>query len=237
MLFAPSLLALAFAIFPSAHAGFTGKTARIMPLGASITFGVGSTDGNGYRGDLYTLLANDGNVVNMVGSQKGGDFIDPDNEGYPGFIITQVNDKGIAAMPVQRPNIVTLLVGTNDMTGNVDPAGAPARLATVIQNVLDAPPLTLVVVSTLPPNADSASNVRVDAYNAAIPGVIQQFTDAGRSVILADCHSVVGLGDLVDGTHPNDAAYARMATVFYDSIQLADSKGWIWDVDGPPPRR
>ncbi|KAJ6583493.1 lipolytic enzyme [Mycena vulgaris] len=237
MLSTRSLLALALALCPSAFAGFSGKTARIMPLGASITFGVGSTDGNGYRADLYNLLAADGNTVNMVGSQKSGDFIDPDNEGYPGFIITQVDTKGVAAMPVQRPNIVTLLVGTNDMLQNVDPAGAPARLATVIQHVLDAPSLTLVVLSTLPPNSNAAANERITAYNAAMAGVVQGFVDAGRSVVLVDCHAVIAVGDLVDGTHPNDAGYARMAKVFYDGIQAADAKGWIWAVDGAPPRR
>ncbi|KAJ7746531.1 FG-GAP repeat domain-containing protein [Mycena olivaceomarginata] len=233
----PRALAVAVALFPSSYAGFTGKTTRIMPLGASITFGVGSTDGNGYRADLYNLLAADGNVVNMVGSQKGGNFVDPDNEGYPGFIITQVTDKANAAMPVQRPNIVTLLVGTNDMLQNVDPAGAPARLTTLIQDALDAPPLTLVVLSTLPPNADAATNARITTYNAALPAVVKHFTDAGRSVVLVDSHAVVAVGDLVDGTHPNDAAYARMAQVFYSGFQVAFANGWIFDVDGAPPRR
>lgn len=80
---------------------------------ASITHGSGSSAGNGYRDDLYNLLANDGMVVNMVGSQKGGTFHDPDNEGYPGAILSEIHDKGQAAMPVQRPNIVTILAGTN----------------------------------------------------------------------------------------------------------------------------
>ncbi|KAF7339110.1 FG-GAP repeat domain-containing protein [Mycena venus] len=237
MLLRQSLFAVALALFPSSYAGFSGKTCRIMPLGASITFGVGSTDGNGYRAALYNLLAADGNTVNMVGSQKGGNFKDPDNEGYPGFIISQVTDKANAAMPVQRPNIVTLLVGTNDMLQNVDVGNAPARLTTLIQDVLDAPPLTLVVLSTLPPNGDAATNTRINAYNAALPAVVKSFTDAGRSVVLVDSHAVVAVGDLVDGTHPNDAAYARMATVFYNGIQAANANGWIFDVDGPPPRR
>ncbi|KAJ7159679.1 lipolytic enzyme [Mycena filopes] len=233
-----SFLTLALALCPSAYAaGFSGKTTRIMPLGASITFGTGSTDGNGYRADLYNLLAADGNTVNMVGSQKGGTFLDPDNEGYPGFIISQVDAKGVAAMPVQRPNVVTLLVGTNDALQNVDPAGAPARLTKTIQDVLDAPPLTLVLVSTLPPNANAAANALINTYNAALPAVVKNFTDAGRSVILVDSHSVVAVGDLVDGTHPNDAAYARIAGVFYTGLQQAFANGWIFDVDGAPPRR
>ncbi|KAJ6479448.1 lipolytic enzyme [Mycena vitilis] len=237
MLFQKSLVALAVVILPAVRAGFSGKTCRIMPLGASITFGTGSTDGNGYRADLYNLLAADGNTLNMVGSQHGGTFQDPDNEGYPGFVIAQVNAKANTNMPTYRPNIVTLLVGTNDMVQNLDVANAPARLTTLIQNVLDEPPLTLVVVSTLPPNGNADVNTRTTAYNAALPAVVQSFVNAGRSVVLVDSHAVVAVGDLVDGTHPNDAAYARMAQVFYNGIQAAFAKGWIFDVDGPPPRR
>ncbi|KAJ7237892.1 lipolytic enzyme [Mycena haematopus] len=229
------LIMLALALFPGSHAGFTGKTTRIMPLGASITYGTGSTDGNGYRADLYNLLAADGNVVNMVGSQEGGTFYDPFNEGYPGYIISQVNVQANLAMPIQRPNVVTLLVGTNDALQDVDPANAPARLTTLIQNVLDAPPLTLVIVSTLPPNANAAANTLINTYNAALPSVVQGFVDAGRSVVLVDCHAVVAVTDLVDGTHPNDAAYARMAEVFYEGFQDAYALGWIWDVDGAEP--
>ncbi|KAF8177364.1 lipolytic enzyme [Mycena galopus ATCC 62051] len=230
-----SILVLALALFPGSHAGFSGQTTRIMALGASITFGVGSTDGNGYRATLYDLLAADGNTVDMVGSQLGGTMPDPWNEGYPGYIITQVNTQANLAMPLQNPNVVTLLVGTNDAIDNVDPANAPARLTTLIENVLDAPPLTLVIVSTLPPNANAAANALINTYNAALPGVVQTFVAAGRSVVLVDCHAVVAVTDLVDGTHPNDAAYARMAQVFYEGFQTAYALGWIWPVDGPAP--
>lgn len=42
---------------------------RIMPVGASITAGVGSTPEDGYRKELRTLLRFAGFQVNMVGSQ------------------------------------------------------------------------------------------------------------------------------------------------------------------------
>ena len=48
-------------------------------------------------------------------------------------------------------------------------------------------------------------------------------------------HSVVGLGDLVDGTHPNDAAFERMGRKFYEAIQVGESRGWLADVFGEPP--
>ena len=172
--------------------------------------------------------------MNMVGSQKGGSFHDPDNEGYPGYVINQVIDKGQAAMPIYRPNIVTILVGTNDMVQNIGD-GAPERLGTLIDNILNWEWLTLVVVSTLPPSGNVDTNARIDTYNAALPAIVKQRTDAGRSVILVDSHAVIAVGDLVDGTHPNDAGYERIGHVFYEGIKLAESKGWLFDVYGAPP--
>lgn len=49
---------------------------RILPLGASITWGTGSTTGNGYRKPLRDQLRFDGWNVNMVGSRAGGSMND-----------------------------------------------------------------------------------------------------------------------------------------------------------------
>jgi hypothetical protein len=49
---------------------------RILPLGASITFGQGSTDGNGYRKYVRDRLRFDGWAVNMVGTQQSGTMQD-----------------------------------------------------------------------------------------------------------------------------------------------------------------
>ncbi|KAF7326059.1 Lipolytic enzyme [Mycena kentingensis (nom. inval.)] len=230
------LASLLASLVPASNAaGFSGQRLRIMPLGASITFGVASTNGNGYREPLYNLLIADGNEVQMVGSQVNGTMESPWSEGYPGFVIKQVLDKSNAAMPVQNPNIVTILVGTNDMLQDADVGNAPARLTTLIQSVLDAPAMTLVVVSTIPPTANAATNARVNAYNAAIPGVVDKFIAAGRSVVFVDCHAAVPVGDLADGVHPVDAGYERMGRVFYDGIQAAFAKGWVFAVQGADP--
>jgi hypothetical protein len=49
---------------------------RILPLGASITLGTMSSDGNGYRKALRDQLRFDGWNVNMVGSRTGGTMKD-----------------------------------------------------------------------------------------------------------------------------------------------------------------
>lgn len=49
---------------------------RIMPLGASITQGIASTDGNGYRKHIRDQLRYVGWKVNMVGSKQDGAMAD-----------------------------------------------------------------------------------------------------------------------------------------------------------------
>jgi lysophospholipase L1-like esterase len=48
----------------------------ILPLGASITWGVNSASGNGYRGPLRDQLTSAGWQVDMVGSKKHGNMTD-----------------------------------------------------------------------------------------------------------------------------------------------------------------
>ena len=53
-----------------------------MPLGASLTYGTNSTDGNGYREALRKLLVTNASLtIDYVGSVKSGNSVDPDNEG------------------------------------------------------------------------------------------------------------------------------------------------------------
>ena len=49
---------------------------RILPLGASITYGQGSSDRNGYRKHLEQMLQHSGTVVDMVGTVSAGKMKD-----------------------------------------------------------------------------------------------------------------------------------------------------------------
>jgi len=62
---------------------------RICPLGASITNGYESSDGNGYRKHLRDQLRWSGWAVNMVGSLDSGTMNNNQNEGHIGLRIDQ----------------------------------------------------------------------------------------------------------------------------------------------------
>lgn len=63
---------------------------------------MGSTDGNGYRAKLKTLLQNANDTIDYVGSVNAGQMADNQNEGYPGATIAQISgyaDKALLLKP------------------------------------------------------------------------------------------------------------------------------------------
>ncbi|KAH8886503.1 integrin alpha N-terminal domain-containing protein [Thozetella sp. PMI_491] len=116
----------------------SNKKLRIMPLGDSITWGVGSSDGNSYRYDLLKLLNSAGNTVNMVGSTHSGSMANNDNEGHSGYVISQIAAQTSAYNT--RPNVALLHAGTNDMNAPTDPDTAPQRLDALVSQLFTAFP-------------------------------------------------------------------------------------------------
>lgn len=203
---------------------------RIMPLGASITWGTSSTDGNGYREALRRHLADDAGVpVDLVGSQRSGTAADNDNEGHPGYRIDAVAAGADAWIAAARPDVVLLNVGTNDMLQNYDLPGAPARLSALVDQILRAAPAATVVMSTLVPSPDATVQSRVRAFNAQLPGIAQAKAAAGKKVRLADFHANLTLADIgPDRIHPTDGGYLKLADVWYSALQPVLGAGRAW---------
>ncbi len=199
-----------------------------MPLGDSITAGEYSSTGNGYRRVLYDELAAQGNTTeDFVGSLTGRNHMcDPDNEGHSGFTIA--NDAALTnqALGHYRPNVVTVMLGTNDMNQNLDAGNAPARLGSLIDQIVSAEPEAAVLVASIVPSTDPAIEARITAYNAALPAVVRARTDAGKQVAFVDM-SAVGTADLANTLHPNDAGYQKIGDAFDDAVTAAIFAGWI----------
>ncbi len=200
---------------------------RIMPLGDSITWGVGSSSNSSYRAPLWSTVTGAGYSLDFVGSQNSGSLPDTDHEGHSGWKINDI--AGIAAdrMTSYQPNVVTLHIGTNDINGNDDVADAPARLGSLIDRIYAATPDTTIVLAQIIPILDATTQKRVDTFNAALPGLVDARVRAGRHLVLVDMSRPLNAADMSDGLHPNDAGYTKMATSFWTGIQSAISKGWL----------
>ncbi|KAF5125592.1 Multidomain esterase [Metarhizium anisopliae] len=202
---------------------------RIMPLGASITYGQGSSTGNGYRNDLHKLLTDSGYTVNMVGSRKHGSMKDNDVEGWPGFLIDEVQSKAEAAVPSRLPNVFIVNAGTNDCGRNFQLDGAGRRTDDLLEYLWKASPDSTIILSTLLINLYPVVEARVEKVNAQIKEVARQKAAQKKRIVLVDMHAADGpqKADLADATHPNDAGYNKMAKIWFRGIQEAASKGFL----------
>ncbi|WP_406161475.1 ricin-type beta-trefoil lectin domain protein [Streptomyces sp. NBC_00882] len=236
-----SLIALVTAALGVTAAGVAPASAasttplRVMPLGDSITWGVGSSTGNGYRGPLWDELATDGHPLDFVGTGRGGSMSDPDNEGHSGYRIDQIAALADASLTRYRPNVVTLEIGTNDLGGSYQPSTAADRLRSLVNQITaDVPDATVLVASLIVSTSGSEEQYR-GAYNQAIPQIVSDAQAAGKRVAYVDMSSLT-TADLADAVHPNDAGYQKMADAFHRGIQTADSAGWLGN-PAPAPAR
>ncbi|KAI1820427.1 carbohydrate esterase family 3 protein [Xylaria intraflava] len=210
--------------------GFSnGLWLRIMPLGASITYGLKSSDGNGYRDYLRDMIVDNGNDVNMVGSRRNGTMEDNDVEGWPGFIIDQVHTKAKAAVPKYKPNVVLINLGTNDCTGNISIPKAGERMTSLLNDVYKGSPNATVILSTLLVRSDERAQACVLDVNEQYKMVATVQRKKGARLVLVDMQPPAGptTAELVDGTHPTDEGYAKMATIWFDGIAEADKAGFL----------
>ncbi|MFJ5999702.1 ricin-type beta-trefoil lectin domain protein [Streptomyces sp. NPDC092370] len=208
---------------------------RVMPLGDSITWGVGSSTGNGYRAPLWNRLAADGHPLDFVGTVRNGSMSDPDNEGHSGYRIDQIAALADASLTRYRPNVVTLHIGTNDLQGASEVDSAIARLRSLVNQITaDVPDATVLVASLVVSTSSSEERFR-GTYNQATRRIVSDAQAAGKRVAFVDMSSLT-TADLADPLHPNDSGYQKMADAFHRGVQSADSAGWLKN-PAPAPAR
>ena len=216
-----------------------GSACAILPLGDSITFGEGSS-GGGYRVELFRQAVQASQRITFIGTAPpngptdvAGQPFPRAHQGHQGFVINGGGFSPTAslslvlndALPVLEPHIVLLMAGTNDINGNNNLVQAPARLIGLLDQIELSEPEALVVVAQLTPTRDAVLNARIEAFNAAIAEQLGALAAAGRHVAVVDMYTpFVQTPDyqnalFFDRLHPNDAGYAVMAGVWYESIR------------------
>jgi lysophospholipase L1-like esterase len=200
--------------------GGTGVT-TIMPLGDSITYGVDSTNGGGYRTYLWDELVAHGYNVQFVGSQAHGPAtIETGNEGHPGYRIDAISRLVVARLEVYRPQIILLHIGTNDILQHASVSYTTTHLSMLINRITDTYPSAMLVVAQIIPLNRSGLDSMVQAFNATIPALVQARDRLGKHVYYVNMYNAVSAKDLVDGIHPDDYGYERMSLVWYHILIL-----------------
>jgi lysophospholipase L1-like esterase len=204
---------------------------RIMPLGDSITYGIGSQTLSSYRVDLQQRLAGLGMNVDFVGSRPSGTGEDVDNEGHGGWTIGQIAERATGWLNTYQPDAVLLQIGTNDIIHRLDLPKAPSRLSALIDQIHAARPTAHIFVAKITSSKAVGYQSGIDAYNARIPQIVAA---KGALVHLVNQTSVAGI-DLRDSVHPNDFGYAKMAYNWYRGMEkVYNTSGTAWPEGANP---
>lgn len=190
---------------------------RIMPLGDSNTEGYPQMQG-GYRVQLWNRLANDGFSVEMVGSMFDS-FIwaQPRHEGHSGWTINDINAQAGGWISTYQPDMVLLMIGTNDILTNQYDLMLP-RMESLINNIFAAKPDVQLVVAQILPIGGEPANSQVRAFNSALPAIITTRAAEGKRISMIDINSSFTSADLIDGVHPTTEAASRIGDLWYNVV-------------------
>jgi len=199
----------------------------------------------------YEFVGQEDNGVpfNTTGFSTG--MADPNNEGYGSARIDQIINGIPSSMPLEGhtsppigtllandgtsanqpagdtnpglPNVVLLMIGTNDMLQGFDTNNAPTRLSQLVGDIVtDDPGVTLYVASILPDNQaipNTSPLSQIQQYDAAIPGVVASYAAQGYKVRFVDEYSTVNpVTQTSDGIHPTYVGYSQVAQAWAQAI-------------------
>ncbi len=201
------------AITPAPTTAGTLTEVKLMPLGDSITDGNNGT----YRTPLWKkMVQTDGDNIDFVGSSTSGGSGegDQDHEGHSGWTINDIDAQVTEWMNTYQPNIVLLQIGHNDLSQGDSSDTMTAELKQLIAHIFEANPTTYIVLENVIVTT-VGDNERWSAYNASMPGIVDEFKAQGKKITLVDMTSSVTLDDLPDGAHPNEEGYRKMTEVLY----------------------
>ena len=232
-----------------------GTACKIMPFGDSITDGYNADTPGGYRVELFKRAHADSKNIPFVGSGSNGpSTVDgvafpPRHEGHSGWTIypetsgryrdgisyclsANSNGKCLASNSVMseyKPDIVLLMIGTNDCIDSYDLANAPTRLGTLIDTIYTQLPNVLIVVAQPIPSRgnagkgdDAALPDRLKTYGDAIPAVVQKRADAGKHILLVDMYTPFNPNKaslIEDEWHPNLQGYVLLGDQWYSVLK------------------
>lgn len=211
----------------TAAAQYPNNLLRVLPLGDSITQGYQSSTGNGYRQPLQALLNGAAEKVQFVGTQTSGTMTNPQNEGHSGWRIDEIASVTTNVLNEYHPNVVTLLIGTNDIGQNYNTSEAPTRMHNLIDQIFGAAPSIAIVVAAIPPSSDQTLQKGFVTYNAAVSLDVLARQRSGQHIVFVTTDDIDPTADKADSLHPNDSGYKKLGADFNLGVQLAIDYSWV----------
>lgn len=183
-----------------------------LAIGDSITNGTGaSTYDKSYIYQTRQGLLNSGKKHQMIRASFGGIT--------SGGMLSNNKYKVLGGMC--DPDLVTILLGTNDISQSVTTATFQANLEKLIDDIRNNSQVgqCKIVLLTITWRPDFASTI--PTYN----DIVRQVA-TNKNVLVCDIFPAFNTsGDLSDGVHPNDSGHQKIANILNPFLNNLD----IWD--------
>jgi lysophospholipase L1-like esterase len=191
---------------------------KVMAFGDSLTLGIGSTHGAGYRLAFLERMREAGVEVDMVGSLNDGPKdMDGDHEAFGGEGIAKLDRVSLDELRKRRPDVVLVMVGTNDTDGFV-PEAFRIRYSVLLDRIVSESRVRLLV-ATIPPTRFDKRKRGTEAINSIVRSEVAKRAAEGKAIRLVDVHALIDArADFADNLHLNDAAYERVGHAFADAL-------------------
>ncbi len=200
--------------------GAAAEPLRVMAFGDSITKGIGSSHGAGYRQAFLARMHDAGVEVDMLGRFRDGpEDMDRDHQGHPGRGVAKLDQVSFEELRKEHPDVVILLIGTNDAKeSKFVPEAFRIRYSVLLDRTL-AESRTRMVAATIPPHRfGKGAGVR-QAMNRIIREEVEKRAAEGKSIRLVDVYALLDdRADFVDSLHMNDAGYDKVGNAFADAV-------------------
>ncbi len=214
----------------------TGGPLKIMPIGDSITHGLG--EDHTYRcylaGDLADAGVDFDFVGNVNGPLGGGNTtcpepFDEDHQALYSFRADQMIPEVANAAGTHRPDVALIHLGTNDVLQGQSNASTKEELRTIIGDLRSANPnVSIFLAQVIPcdpvggdPMYGTRCSVDIPNLNAAIGALAAEETSGQSSVVAVDMHSGFSLGWLKDHVHPTPTGDQFIAEKWKAALQAA----------------
>ncbi len=210
--------------------GFWVNAARVLPLGDSNTHGYMSSlpqdQWDGYRLDLWKLAVGDNLWFDYVGSGINGPrtLPDRDHQGVSGITSTEVVGLSTQLATTYRPDVVLLMLGTNDALRESDAASTvPGEILKIMQNIAGAQPGATILLAPLPPIDPAKTTFLPNAdviranINSQLPNIVAQAKASGISAAFVPMPDLTK-ADLTDGVHLTDAGHAKVGAAWQGAL-------------------
>ncbi|WP_293338753.1 SGNH/GDSL hydrolase family protein [Microcoleus sp. CAWBG58] len=184
---------------------------KIMPLGDSITDGYFVP--GGYRIDLQPAMENRGYAIEFVGSLSNGPetLLSQHHEGHSGWRIEEICDRVADWLQTFQPDIILLLIGTNNIAQGHQVETASYCLNQLLDRIFQTAPNVKLFLASIPPMSQPMLNEEVIQYNQKSEKLVKEKQQAGKPIDFVDLYNILNLDDLPDGVHPNREGFRKMA--------------------------